>query len=174
MLPAENWGVVLLTNVESFLYQALARIDVIADNVASLLTNRPLAGTLAGLYLAFDALAVIALALVARNLIRVARGRRKLRTGRLVRVRTVFFEWIVPIWRELWVPVAILLGVPAALGAPWFGNLLTVDIGQWLFAFALLLLASGTVRLALAILRHARGRATSVSSPRQELSARAT
>src|SRR5438105_12769001 len=53
MLPTEKWGVVLLSNVESIVYEALARIDVIADNVASMLTNRPLAGSLAGLYLAF-------------------------------------------------------------------------------------------------------------------------
>ena len=174
MLPAEKWGVVLLTNVESMVYEMLARLDVIADNVASMLTNRPLTGTLAGLYLAFDAIAVLTLALVGRNLVRMVRGRRKLRTGRFVRARTVLFEWVVPIWREFWVPVVILLGVPAALGAPWFGNLLNVDIGQWLFAFALLLMASGMVRLALAIRRHARGRSTSVSSPSEELFARAT
>ncbi|HVS07440.1 MAG TPA: serine hydrolase domain-containing protein [Candidatus Dormibacteraeota bacterium] len=153
MLPAENWGVILLTNVESILYETLARIDIIADNVASLLTNRPLAGTLAGLYLVFDAVAALVIALAVRNLARIVRGRRKVRTGRLARVRTVFFQWVVPIWREFWVPVAILLGVPAALGAPWFGNLLNVDIGQWLFVFALLLLASGIVRLVLAIRR---------------------
>jgi hypothetical protein len=34
-----------------------------------------------------------------------------------------------------------------------FGNLLNVDIGQWLFVFALLLLTSGIVRLVLAIRR---------------------
>jgi CubicO group peptidase (beta-lactamase class C family) len=163
MLPAEKWGVVLLTNVESIVYETLARIDVIADNVASMLTNRPLAGTLAGLYPAFDAVAALTIAFVLRNLAHIVRGRRKVRTGRLVRVRTVFFEWGVPIWREFWVPVAILLGVPAALGAPWFANLLNVDVGQWLFVLALLLLASGFVRLALTIRRHSGGRSASTS-----------
>jgi CubicO group peptidase (beta-lactamase class C family) len=175
MLPAEKLGVVLLTNVESVVYETLARIDIIADNVASLLTNRPLAGTLAGLYLVFDAVAVLTIALGVRNLARIVRGRRKVRTGRLVRVRTVFFEWVVPIWREFWVPLVILVGVPGALGAPWFGNLLNVDIGQWLFVFALLLLVSGIVRLVVAIRHHdSRGRSALSRMPLKELSAGST
>lgn len=34
--------------------------------------------------------------------------------------------------------------------APWIGNLLTTDVGQWLFTTAILLLLCGLVRLVLA------------------------
>jgi CubicO group peptidase (beta-lactamase class C family) len=70
ILPAQKWAVVVLTNTESLLYEFLSRIEVIADNVAAMLTQRPLAGTLTGLYYAFDVVAVLML-LAVRALVRV-------------------------------------------------------------------------------------------------------
>jgi CubicO group peptidase (beta-lactamase class C family) len=148
ILPAQKWAVVVLTNTESLLYEFLSRMEVIADNVAAMLAQRPLAGTLTGLYTAFDVVAVLMLLLAARTLVRVLRRRRQPRRGRLKRVRTVLFDYLVPLWRELLVPVAILVGLPIALAAPWLKNLLTTDVGQWLFALALLLLATGAGRVA--------------------------
>jgi CubicO group peptidase (beta-lactamase class C family) len=151
ILPAQKWAVVVLTNTESLVYEFLSRIEVIADNVAAMLTQRPLAGTLTGLYMAFDIVAVLTLLLAMWTLIRVLGRRRQPRRGRLTKVRTVAFDYVVPFWWDLIVPLAILVGVPAALAAPWWGNLLTSDIGQWLFALALILLATGCCRLAVAI-----------------------
>lgn len=68
ILPAQKWAVVVLTNTESLLYEFLSRIEVIADNVAAMLTQRPLAGTLTGLYYAFDVVAVLMLLLAVRVL----------------------------------------------------------------------------------------------------------
>jgi CubicO group peptidase (beta-lactamase class C family) len=151
ILPAQKWAVVVLTNTESLLYEFLSRIEVIADNVAAMLAQRPLAGTLTGLYIAFDVVAVLMLLLALRALVRVLRQPRQLRSGRLAKARTVVFDYVVPVWRELIVPMAILIGLPIALAAPWLGNLLTTDVGQWLFALALLLLATGCCRLVVVI-----------------------
>ncbi len=52
---------------------------------------------------------------------------------------------MVPVWRELIVPVGILVGLPGVLSAPWV-NLAQTDLGAWLFGFALLLLATAVVR----------------------------
>lgn len=153
MLPAEKWGVVLLTNSESVLYEFVNRVEVIADNVAAMLTGQPMAGTLAGLYWAFDGVGVLVIALAVRNLVQVIRRGPQLRIGRFARARDIFFNWMVPIWRELWVPVGIVAGFPLLIGAPWLGNLVTVDVGQWLLVLAFLLFATGATRVVLALRR---------------------
>jgi CubicO group peptidase (beta-lactamase class C family) len=153
MLPAQRWGVVILTNAESLLYEFVSRIDVIADNVAAMLVGRPLAGTLAGLYMAFDAGAAVMLALVVRNLLGVVRGRTRPRSGGWLRARRVAFDWVVPLWREVWAPIGIVVGLPLITGAPWSGNLAGTDAGVWLLALAALLFATGLARLALAAAR---------------------
>jgi Beta-lactamase len=147
MVPAKDYGVVVLTNSESALYEFLARTDVIADNVASMLLGLPLGGTLAGLYIGFDIAALLIVALALRNLIRLIRRGPRRYTGRLARTRTIAFNWVVPIWRELWVPIAIVVGLPVITGAPWSGNLVTTDLGQWLLVLAGILLATGVTRL---------------------------
>lgn len=140
---------VLLTNSESVLYEFVNRVEVIADDVAAMLTGQPMGGTLAGLYLAFDAFAVLMVALTVRQLMRLIRRGPRQRSGRLARTRDIIFNWVVPIWREFWVPVGIVIGFPLLVGAPWLGNLATVDVGQGLLLMALLLFATGVTRVVL-------------------------
>jgi hypothetical protein len=54
-------------------------------------------------------------------------------------------------WRELWVPIGIVAGLPLLTGAPWLSNLDTFDVGQWLLVLAALLFATGLTRAVLAI-----------------------
>jgi CubicO group peptidase (beta-lactamase class C family) len=73
MLPESGWGIVLLTNAESLLYEMLARVDVIVDGIAAQLVGSAAPGTLAGLYYAFDVVVVLIAALQLRTLIRLVR-----------------------------------------------------------------------------------------------------
>ena len=156
MLPASKWGVVVLTNTESLLYEFLGRVDTIADNVMAMLTGKSLAGTLAGLYTAFDLFAVLLTGLLLRRLVRLIRRGPRRYTGRLARARGIVFNGAIPIWREAWVPVALLVGLPLLLGAPWLDNLDTTDIGQLVLGTCALLLASGITRLAVLTQRRRR------------------
>lgn len=144
MLPDSGWGVVLLANAESLLYTMLGRLDVIADGIASLLVNTPKPGTLAGLYPAFDVAVVLIVLLQLRSLVRIWRRGSGLPVGK-GRIRTVVFELVIPVWRELVAPIAIFVGLPAALGAPW-ANLAKTDVGGFVLALAVLLLLTGMVR----------------------------
>lgn len=151
-----KYGVVVLTNAESALYEFLGRTDVIADNVASMLVGQSLNGTWAGLYFAFDAAAMLMIGLLVRKLVRFVRRGPRRRTGRLARTRNIAFDWVVPIWREVWVPIVILVGLPLITGAAWLGNLITTDLGQFLLVVAGLLLATGVTRVTLAVRRRLR------------------
>jgi CubicO group peptidase (beta-lactamase class C family) len=145
MLPDSGWGIVVLTNAESLLYEMLGRIDVIADGVAAQLINTNQPGTIAGLYVAFDVLVVLLIALQLRTIVRLLRRPAGI-PHRKGRIRTALWEIVIPAWRELLVPTSILLGLPAVLGAPWI-NLGQTDVGACAFALALILLATGALRL---------------------------
>jgi hypothetical protein len=58
MIPRLNYGLVLLTNGESLLYILLQRQELIAFNLARILMGHRVNGSLSGLYLFFDVLAV--------------------------------------------------------------------------------------------------------------------
>lgn len=145
LLPDTGWGIVILTNAESLLYSMVARIDVIADGIAARLAGTPEPGTLSGLYYAFDAIVVLFAALQLRTFVRLAR-----RPAGMPSHKSRFGFWLaeiaLPIWRELIVPIGILVGLPAILGAPWV-NLAGTDVGAWLLGFAIFLLLTGGFRL---------------------------
>jgi CubicO group peptidase (beta-lactamase class C family) len=146
LLPAEGWGVVLLTNAESIPYELLQRQDLIAFGVASMLTERPAMGTFNGLYLAFDAVVVVLFGLQARSLVRVLRDTPAARKDQwLGRARRIFFHGVLPIYGDLIVPVVFLVMVPGLLGAGW-PVLVGTDIGLVVFAYALLRLGTGAAR----------------------------
>lgn len=145
MLPQSGWGIVLLTNAESLLYEMLARVDVIVDGIAAKLVGSSAPGTLAGLYYAFDIVVVLIAALQLRTLIRLVRRPYRVGTHRNVAV-AVLLEVIVPTWREGMVPLGILLALPAIFSAPW-NNLANTDIGVSALAMSGLLLLTGGVRI---------------------------
>ena len=146
MLPDSGWGIVLLTNGESLLYSMLGRIDVIVDAVAAQLVGSAQPGTLAGLYIAFDAIVLVLAALQVRTLIRLLRTRGG-RARHRNQASKVIFEIIVPAWRELVVPIGILIGLPAVFSAPWV-NLVQTDVGVAALGMAILLLGTGVLRIA--------------------------
>jgi CubicO group peptidase (beta-lactamase class C family) len=150
-----EWGVVLLGNGTSPLYELVGKQDLIAAGVASLLVGRPPAGTLVGLYSALDALIAVITVLQVRSLVRAVRALRTYRGTveaapresagwrRLLRRLAAVRTWYL----QLLVPVSILWEAPRLLDGPWLA-LVRTDIGLWLFVFALLQLALGALHLA--------------------------
>jgi hypothetical protein len=147
--PANRWGVVLLYNTEALLHELTGKLDGIGWGVLSRLEGQPAPGNLRGLYAAFDALVVLVSALQLRSLVAAIRNRP---ARRLIRLPLPALTWRLPgrlwaVYRQLIMPLAILIELPRVVSAPWWPTLLRSDLGLWLFVAALLQLTSGALRL---------------------------
>lgn len=151
--PRTRWGVVVLYNGTSTLYELLQTLDAIAWNVLGRVDGTPAPGTLEGFYIAFDLVALLVTARQLRTLARGARGRpaapsrwnllsRHLSPRIPGRLKTAW-----RIYTRVVVPAAILLEAPRLFTAPW-GALVVTDIGLWLAVFAGLQLLTGLLWLA--------------------------
>ncbi len=163
LVPGRRLGVAVLFDAQSVLYELLHKPDAIGLGVAALLTGRQPGGTFVLLYPTLDLVAVAVFVLLGRGLLRAVRGARltggggaasdvpgagqerpsRLRTARRRAGRAVGLA--VAAYLGLVVPVAILVGGPALLGAGW-PALARTDLGMVLLGVAGLRLAIASVR----------------------------
>jgi CubicO group peptidase (beta-lactamase class C family) len=116
LVPERHLAVAVLSDAESALYLAtiIPKFDLLAMNVAAIATDGSAAtGLVEGLYLVFDGLALAALLLYAIVLVRVLRSRQSGLAGR------PWYRRSVTIWREIVVPVVILVRLPGLVGESW-------------------------------------------------------
>jgi CubicO group peptidase (beta-lactamase class C family) len=151
MVPGSQWGIVLLTNSESWLYEDLGQPDEIAFNVAAMLTGQSVSrNNGVGPYLLFDLLAAVFTGLQIRILLRLLGGKTRAQPkrpgNRLASAGYFFLAWVWPSLRELTAPLVIVFGLPVTSHAPW-SYLIQTDIGAWLAGFCLLLLITYAVRV---------------------------
>jgi hypothetical protein len=115
-------GFALLANGESDLYLAtIHKFDLAALNAISIAaTGTAPSGLVQGFYVVFDLIVLAALFLYVRTLVRVVRGG----------TRGYPKSWytVLALWREVVVPVVIVVRLPSATGEPW-GYMLTGDLG---------------------------------------------
>ena len=154
--PEQRFGVVILLNGQSTLYELAHKPDLIGMAAFAMLAGREPDGTIAFLYPAFDVVTVLALGWIGWRLLRTIR---RLRRGDPVAPRLLGNRWlgaVVAIWLNAIIPFELMVLVPNLLAAPW-STLVRIDLGQVLFAFALLRFATGIV-LAIAAGRVIRAR----------------
>jgi CubicO group peptidase (beta-lactamase class C family) len=153
ILPARRLGVVVLMNVNGNLAIASNAHGVIAQGVERLLLGEqppPVSG-FGQRYVAFDAALLLGSALAVWSLVRLLRRRsHPPRTG----LAGVLVGLALPLLWELALPVGLLMGWPSLSQASWPLTLLFFpDLGYWLLGLAAVLVATGCLRLALAVPR---------------------
>jgi hypothetical protein len=150
VMPSRGLALVLLTNGQSVLYELFQKTTTIGLAGAARLAGLAPIGTLEAFYPAFDIAVLLLFAVMARGLVRTARSVRRgdpeAAPQSRTRTRRTALR-IVRLYLDLFVPLAILWGTPAFLAAPWW-VLVRTDLGLVLFAFALLRLTAGAIRLA--------------------------
>ncbi len=154
--PEQRFGVVLLLNGQSTLYELAHKPDLIGMAAFALLAGREPDGTIGFLYPAFDVAAILLLGWIGWRLVRAAR---RMYRGESVAPRLLGHFWlgvIVAVWLDAIIPFELFLVVPNLLAAPWT-SLVRIDLGQVLFGFALLRLMTG-ILLAIAAGRAIRTR----------------
>ena len=127
----------LLLNGQSTLYELAHKPDLIGMAAFALLAGREPDGTIGFLYPAFDAAAILLVGWIGWRLVRAAR---RMRRGESVAPRLLGHLWlgvIVAVWLDAIIPFELFFVVPNLLAAPWT-SLVRIDLGQVLFAFALL------------------------------------
>jgi hypothetical protein len=142
--PEQRFGVVLLLNGQSTLYELAHKPDLIGMAAFALLAGREPDGTIGFLYPAFDLAAVLLLGWIAW---RLARLTRRVHRGDSVAPRLFGHLWlgvIFAVWLDAIIPVELFVLVPNLLAAPWT-TLVRIDLCQVLFAFGLLRLLTGLV-----------------------------
>ena len=142
--PEHGLGIVVLFNGQSLLYEMLHKPEAIAEGAMARLVGEPPGGTLMALYPVFTLAVLAMVVLQLRSLVRaVGRARRGEPATRAVLGR----RWLgigLAVWGRLVVPALILVGTPDTFGAPW-DILVQIDLGQALFAYAVLQLLIGAV-----------------------------
>ena len=115
LVPRRHLGVVVLADAESPLYLvSIPRFDLLAMNVTGIAADGTApSGLVEGFYLIFDLLAVAALALYTTVLVRVLRSRP---SGLAPRP---WYRLAFTLWREIFVPLVILLRLPGLADEPW-------------------------------------------------------
>jgi CubicO group peptidase (beta-lactamase class C family) len=164
LLPRRRLGVVVLMNVNGNLAMATNAHGVIAQGVQRLLLGEqpPAASSFRPRYLVFDAVLCLVSALAVWSLVRLLRmGNHHPGTP------GVPMRFAVPLLWEVALPVGLLVGFPPLAQASWPLTLLFFpDLGYWLLALCGTLLATGGLRLTVALPRlrarvpHATGSAT--------------
>jgi CubicO group peptidase (beta-lactamase class C family) len=145
VIPSRGLGVVVLFNAQSVMYELLHKPDSIGQAAVARLIGHEGPGTLALFYPAFDLLALLVLATLSRNLIRLVQS------SLVPRSRPWPTTWrargmlAVRLYLDLVVPSAILTRAPELLGAGWL-VLVRTDLGLVLAVIALMRLLDGAVR----------------------------
>jgi CubicO group peptidase (beta-lactamase class C family) len=149
MLPQRRLGVVVLMNVNGNLAITTGAQGVIARGVQRLLLGQqpPAGSPFWRHYVVFDAALALCSALVLWSLVRLLRGR-----GRPIRRPPgVLAGLVLPLLWEVALPLWLLVEFPALAQVTWPVTLLFFpDLGYWLLALCILLLATGSLRLILA------------------------
>jgi CubicO group peptidase (beta-lactamase class C family) len=146
VLPRQRLAVVILTNGQSVLYELFQKTSTIGRSTAARLAGLPPTGTLEAFYLVFDIAILLLFAFMGRGLYRaVAAARKAVAPSAGSHARTVGWR-VLRLYLDLLVPLGILWRAPAFLAAPWW-ILVRTDLGLVLFAFAIVRLATGGVRL---------------------------
>jgi CubicO group peptidase (beta-lactamase class C family) len=140
LVPRRRAAVAVLGNAESIPYEVFPRLDIVTANAAMTAAGLPRRGNLSGLYEVFDLLAIAILAVLGRLLLRAWRHRASGLRG-MSRPRLLF-----TLWRELVVPIALLVEVPRRLGGgPTV--LLRSDVGLVVLCWVILGLGAFVVRV---------------------------
>jgi len=153
LLPAQDLGVVVLMNVNGNFSIATNAEGVIAQGVQQLLLGHeaPAVSGFWPLYMLFDAALFICSSLAIGSLVRLLRrSNQPPRRGPL----SVLTGLALPLLWELALPLGLLIGFPSLAQASWPLTLLFFpDLGYWMIALCVILLATGSLRLILARLR---------------------
>jgi CubicO group peptidase (beta-lactamase class C family) len=161
--PNTRWGVIVLFNGSSPLYELLSTEDAIGWTVMGMADGFPGQGTLEGLYIGFDAMVLLTTLLTLRTLVTLLRGqtpsppRWSFLAAFLTRRTPERLKWVWRVYSCAVVPVVVLIELPRLLDAPW-PALVKTDIGLWLLVIVGLRLLIGAAWLARAV--RARSRAT--------------
>jgi CubicO group peptidase (beta-lactamase class C family) len=151
ILPARRLGVVVLMNVNGHLAGATNAQSVIAQGIQRLLLGRPPPAP-SGFwprYLVFDAALLLCSALATWSLPRLLSGRGRRPPHRPVSTPA---RAALPLLWEIALPVGLLIGLPFLSHASWPLTLLVFpDLGYWLLALCAVLLATGGLRVVLAV-----------------------
>lgn len=147
-----HWGIVALMNVNGNLASMTNMLERIPRGVLSLLMGHqpPSALEFWQIYLIFDVSVFLCSALALWSLVRLLRRRHQ----PLRRTRGLLLGLILPLLWEVVLPLWLLGGFPPLFGVTW--QIIVQffpDLGYWLIAICLLLLLTGTIRLALAGIR---------------------
>ncbi len=131
MLPAQRWGVVLLTNVSSALPISPAS-HRIADNIGAYLAGEPLPSPGSRFKLVYLVIAAVVL-LLSYNQVRQAMIAWRSRQSQPARNASALTKAAL----GLLVPIALLIGLPMVIGLPWGQALQSLpDIAYWLIGIA--------------------------------------
>jgi CubicO group peptidase (beta-lactamase class C family) len=147
LVPGRGLGVVVLFNAQSVLYEELHKPDAIGIAAVAKLMGRAAPGTLALFYPAFDLIVLLVVGLLLRNLLRLARAPIAPRSRPWPQTWRGRLMVPVLLYLDLVVPLAIVVGAPAALGASW-AVLVRIDLGLVLAVVAVLRGLDGAIRVA--------------------------
>jgi CubicO group peptidase (beta-lactamase class C family) len=140
LVPRRRAAVAVLGNAESVPYEVFPRLDIVTANAAMTAAGLPRRGNLSGLYEVFDMFALAILVVLGRLLLRAWRHRGS-GLRELSRPRLLF-----TVWRELVVPIALLVEMPRRLGGgPTV--LLRSDVGVVVLCWVILGLGAFVVRV---------------------------
>lgn len=152
LAPEQGVGVVVLFNGQSLLYEMLHKPEAIAEGAMARLVGEPAGGTLMALYPVFTLGVLAMVALQLRSLWRAAAHARRGEPA----TRPVLGSRRLGIglagWGRFVVPALILTSASDTFGAPW-DILVQIDVGQALFAYAVLQLLIGAVGIGPQVVR---------------------
>jgi CubicO group peptidase (beta-lactamase class C family) len=152
LVPQGGWGIIVLENVDSGNPLVASQIRVIEDGVTKLVAgDQRTTGTGIGfLYLVFDLIVIIVIALQFWSLVRLfrRRGHLELPLRGLSHAVGQGRQWVLPLLWEIGVPVVIWLGLPYQADASWGVLLLFApDMSAAVLVIAGLFVLTGLVRI---------------------------
>jgi CubicO group peptidase (beta-lactamase class C family) len=153
LFPARHLGVVVLMNVNGNLAMTTGAQSVVAQGVQRLLLGEqpPPPSRFRAQYLAFDAALLLVSASAVWSLVKLLRGMSRPRRSGPAGVPGVC---AVPLLWEVALPSGLLIGFPSLAQASWPLTLLFFpDLGYWLLGLCGTLLATGSLRVVLALPR---------------------
>jgi CubicO group peptidase (beta-lactamase class C family) len=148
VLPQQQWGIVVLMNVNGNFARMSDAQGIIAQGVARILLGRqaPEESAFQQHYLLLDRIILLGTGLVMWSFAKVLKRRSRPWRRSPVGLLTSF---ALPVLWEVALPLLILVGFPPLVQASWPLILLYFpDLGYWLIVLCLLLLATGATRLA--------------------------
>jgi CubicO group peptidase (beta-lactamase class C family) len=155
LVPNGGWAIIVLENVNSGNPLVASQIRVLENGVTRLVAgDQGTPGTGIGtVYLVFDLVVTIVIAVQIWSLVRLLRRRSRLQLPLrgLSHALSQGRQWVLPLLWEIGVPVAIWLGLPIQADASWGVLLLFApDLCAALLVVAGLFLLTGLVRMVIA------------------------